>query len=62
VIENLRAQAGRAIPAILITADRSPEVRERAESLGVVYMRKPVRAAPLRAALSHLVTRREAAE
>jgi Na+/proline symporter/signal transduction histidine kinase/ActR/RegA family two-component response regulator len=62
VIERLRAQAARAIPAILITADRSPEVRERAESMGVVYMRKPVRAAPLRAALSHLVTRREAAE
>jgi Na+/proline symporter/signal transduction histidine kinase/CheY-like chemotaxis protein len=62
VIERLRAQAGRAIPAILITADRSATVRERAESLGVVYMRKPVRAAPLRAALSHLVTRREAAE
>jgi Na+/proline symporter/signal transduction histidine kinase/ActR/RegA family two-component response regulator len=62
VIETLRGQAGRAIPAILITADRTPEVRERAESLGVVYMRKPVRAAPLRAALSHLVTRREAAE
>ncbi|HUE46420.1 MAG TPA: NahK/ErcS family hybrid sensor histidine kinase/response regulator, partial [Aestuariivirgaceae bacterium] len=62
VIEKLRGQAGRAIPAILITADRSAAVRERAESIGVVHMRKPVRAAPLRAALSHLVTRREAAE
>jgi len=62
VIEKLRARAGRTIPAILITADRSAAVRERAAGLGVVYMRKPVRAAALRAALSHLVTRREAAE
>jgi Na+/proline symporter/signal transduction histidine kinase/CheY-like chemotaxis protein len=61
-IERLRALAGRAIPAILITADRATAVRERAAGLGVVYMRKPVRSASLRAALSHLVTRREAAE
>jgi Na+/proline symporter/signal transduction histidine kinase/CheY-like chemotaxis protein len=62
VIERLRGQAGRTIPAILITADRSAAVRERAGGLGVVHMRKPVRSASLRAALSHLVTRREAAE
>ena len=62
VIERLRAQAGRAVPAILITADRSHAVQERAAARGVLYMRKPVRSAALRAALSHLLTKREAAE
>jgi CheY-like chemotaxis protein len=62
VIERLRAQAGRAVPAILITADRSRAVQERAAARGVLYMRKPVRSAALRAALSHLLTKREAAE
>jgi Na+/proline symporter/CheY-like chemotaxis protein/two-component sensor histidine kinase len=62
VIEKLRAEAGRMIPAILITADRSRAVQDRAAKLGVVHMRKPIRSAALRAALSHLLTRAEAAE
>jgi CheY-like chemotaxis protein len=62
VIDRLRAQAGRTVPALLITADRSRAVQERAAERGVVHMRKPVRSAALRAALSHLMTRAEAAE
>ena len=62
VIDRLRAEAGRAIPAILITADRSRTVQADAAARGVVHLRKPVRSAPLRAALSHLMTRAEAAE
>jgi CheY-like chemotaxis protein len=62
VIDRLRSRAGRAIPAILITADRSSAVQDRAAEQGVLHMRKPVRSAALRAALSHLLTRAEAAE
>jgi Na+/proline symporter/CheY-like chemotaxis protein len=62
VVDRLRAQAGRAIPAVLITADRSRTVQDEAAQRDVVYLRKPVRAAALRAALSHLLTRTQAAE
>jgi Na+/proline symporter/signal transduction histidine kinase/ActR/RegA family two-component response regulator len=62
LIDHLRSRAGRTIPAILITADRSRNVQDDAAERGVVHMRKPVRSAALRAALSHLMTRPEAAE
>ena len=62
VIEQLRAQAARAVPALLITADRSRAIQDHAAAQGVAYMRKPVRPAALRATLSFLMTRAEAAE
>jgi CheY-like chemotaxis protein len=62
VIEQLRAQAARAVPAVLITADRSRAIQDDAAAKGVAYMRKPVRPAALRATLSFLMTRVEAAE
>ena len=43
---------GAAIPAILITADRSPPVREAARAYGIVVLNKPVKPATLRALLS----------
>ena len=55
LVGRLRQAAGRMIPAILITADRSRALAERAAGQGVVHMRKPIRAAALRAALAHLV-------
>ncbi len=65
VIETLRALAGRHIPAILITADRSREVQERARRHDVTYLRKPIRPAALRAVMNRicrLSRRRLAAE
>ena len=64
VIETLRALAGWPVPAVLITADRSREVREKAEARGVTYLRKPVKPAALRAVMrqSRLSARRQAAE
>lgn len=62
VIEKLRAQAGRMLPAVLITADRARAIQDYAAGQGVAYMRKPVRPAALRATLSFLMTRVEAAE
>jgi len=41
------------IPAILLTADRSKEVRQRAEDDNVTVLHKPLRPAALRSLLSH---------
>ncbi len=49
------------VPVILLTADRSPEVRAEAEAQGAVVLYKPVKPAALRAVLSRF-SRREAAE
>ncbi len=62
LIERLRAKAGRTIPAILITADRSRLVQDRATQSGIQYLRKPVRPAALRAALAQFAAQAQAAE
>jgi Na+/proline symporter/signal transduction histidine kinase/CheY-like chemotaxis protein len=62
VVETIRARAGRPIPAILISADRSVRVQELAAAANVQYLRKPVRPAALRAVLSQLTVQLEAAE
>jgi Na+/proline symporter/signal transduction histidine kinase len=62
IVERLRSLAGRNIPAVLITADRSKTVQDLAAAAGMHYLRKPVKPAALRAALSHALARREAAE
>lgn len=59
--EAIRQRLGGDIPMILLTADRSPEVRREAEEHGAVVLHKPVKPAALRAALSRF-SRREAAE
>ncbi len=51
VIAQLRAKFGPDLPAILITADRSNEVRQLAEATDVIVLNKPVKPAALRAAL-----------
>ena len=61
-IRALRERFGRSIPAILVTADRSPEVRNEAERADVVVMNKPIKPAPLRAQLTRYAALREAAE
>ncbi len=62
VVEALRRKAGRQIPAILITADRSQAVQDETHAAGVLHLRKPIKPANLRAALAQLLTRAEAAE
>ena len=61
-IRALREQFGRGIPAILATADRSPEVRDAAAREDVPVMNKPLKPAPLRAQLTRYGAMREAAE
>jgi len=61
-IVKLRWRLGAPIPAALITADRSPGLREKAASKDLQILPKPVRPAALRALLAKALTRRAAAE
>jgi len=50
-IRDIRRRFGDAIPAILITADRSPNVRAAAREENIAVLNKPVKPASLRALL-----------
>lgn len=54
VVAALRARIGRAVPAIIITADRTPELRDRLVEAGFHILQKPVKPAQLRALLARL--------
>jgi len=60
VIRTLRTRARRPIPAVLITADRTPAVADLAVAHDVHLLRKPVKPAALRAAMAHVAMRAEA--
>ncbi len=60
VIRTLRTRARRPIPAVLITADRTPAVADLAVAHDVHLLRKPVKPAALRAAMAHVALRAEA--
>lgn len=62
LIGRLREEAGAHLPAVLVTADQSADLRERVESKGVWLLRKPVRPAALRSLLVRSQVRRDAAE
>ena len=51
-IEKLRGRCGADLPAILITADRSPTVREQARARAIQVLHKPLKPAALRAMLA----------
>ncbi|EJC74312.1 LOW QUALITY PROTEIN: Na+/proline symporter [Rhizobium leguminosarum bv. trifolii WSM2012] len=53
-ILHLRRQFGADIPALLVTADRTPEVRSEAERYGIAVQHKPVRPAALRAYITQI--------
>jgi len=52
-IREIRRRFGGGIPAILITADRSPPVHIAARQEGIAVLNKPVKPASLRALLGH---------
>ena len=62
VVTQLRWRFGASLPAILITADRSQEVRERAQEKNVHLLNKPVKPAALRALLAQWRVLKQAAE
>ncbi len=59
---DLRWKFATNLPAILITADRSPAIRDEARSKDISVLYKPLKAAALRALLAKIPVRREAAE
>jgi len=61
-IDAIRAMAGTMVPAILITADRSPGVEEEARAMELQLLRKPLKPAALRALMTRLYSRLAAAE
>ncbi len=61
-IAELRARFGDAAPAVLVTADRTPALRERAAAEGIRVLNKPLKPAALRALLSQWRVTKGAAE
>jgi len=54
-IAAVRSQLGEEIPAVIITADRSDESRQRFRQLNLPVLNKPLKPGKLRALLSHLL-------
>ena len=61
-VAALRRRHGDELPAVLLTADRSDEVRQQAERLDIPVIGKPVKPAALRAVLARWHGRLSAAE
>jgi len=55
VVRHLREHFGAAIPAVIITADRSDQCRRSLNKLGAPLLNKPVKPGKLRAVLSQLL-------
>lgn len=61
-ITSVREALNADIPAVIITADHSPEVERELRARGFGLLRKPLKAAALRAVMNRLALRRVAAE
>ncbi len=61
-VAAIRRALGLDVPATLLTADRSPDVRARADAAGMQMLNKPLRPAALRSLLSQWRVTRTAAE
>lgn len=57
-VEAIRAELGRAVPAILVTGDTAPERLREAHASGLTLLHKPVPAGQLLTALQAVLTRR----
>ena len=62
LLARLRSRFDEQIAGVLITADRSEEVKQSADSMGLPMINKPVRPAALRAVISRYQTKAVAAE
>jgi Na+/proline symporter/signal transduction histidine kinase len=60
-VGELRRRFGEDLPAILITADRSPQVRANAQARSIQVLNKPLKPAALRALLAQMQMQRLAA-
>jgi CheY-like chemotaxis protein len=59
VVRALRDRFGANLPALLVTADRSPRLRTEAERRRVAILNKPVKPAALRALLASMTSQPE---
>jgi CheY-like chemotaxis protein len=55
-VARIRARLGRRVPAVIITADRMPSLRDALVAEGLHVLQKPVKPAQLRALLAQLTT------
>lgn len=55
VVEQVRHACGRAIPAAIITADRTPELKDSLSAAGLAILNKPVKPAQLRALMGRML-------
>ena len=55
-IRAIRATCGRPVPALIVSADRSEEVRNAARDAGAMFLVKPVPPSKLRATLTYLLS------
>ena len=62
IIARLRATHGQDLPAVLVTADRSSEVRAAAGALDVPVINKPLKPAVLRSMMARVRPLASAAE
>ncbi len=56
-VASINARRGTALPALMITANYSNELRQQMRELGHTLMHKPVRPMKLKAAMNHLIER-----
>lgn len=56
VIARLRGDAGKPLPAVIISGNTSPELFKRTKALNLPLLRKPVRPAQLRSAMLSVLT------
>jgi Na+/proline symporter/signal transduction histidine kinase/CheY-like chemotaxis protein len=61
-VDLVRQTAGVEIPAVIITADHSPEVQRALRKRGLLMLRKPIKAAALRSVMMRYRPQRQAAE
>jgi len=61
-VRSVRSQMKREIPAVIITADHTPEIQRQLKHAGFVVLRKPVKAGALRALITQYSRRQIAAE
>jgi CheY-like chemotaxis protein len=55
-VKSIREALGRDVPVVIITADHSLEVQREVRAMGLIMLRKPLKAAQLRAMLSRVAT------
>jgi CheY-like chemotaxis protein len=55
-VKAIFAAVGRSLPVVIITADHSPEVQREVREQGFILLRKPLKAAQLRAILARIST------